>query len=296
MSTRGKGWPGFIWGSLGLALVLPLSSCAPSPATHPTPTLTVSAAADLIPAFEELAARFREETGITVRFNFGSSGLLYHQILQGAPVDLFASANREYIEKLGDKGFVLAGSVRLYARGRLALWTRADSPLHVESLQDLARPEVRRIALANPEHAPYGVAARQALQAAGLWEALRPKLILGENVRQALQYAETGNADVAIVALSLSIGSKGGRWTLIPEGLHRPLDQALAVLRRSSYTEEAQAFADFIVGPQGRTIMEEYGFRLPTPAPAPEDRDQNRDQARPGGKGGVLTDEEKGER
>jgi molybdate transport system substrate-binding protein len=125
---------------------------------------------------------------------------------------------------------------------------------------------VKRIGIANPEHAPYGMAAREALQAVGIWDALKDKLVLGENVRMTLQYAETGNVDVSIVALSLSVQSKG-RWTLVPEELHKPLDQALAIIKSTKHEQQARAFAAFINGPQGRPVMRKYGFILPGEAP-----------------------------
>jgi len=245
------------WGA-GLAVVLGLAGCLGSR----SPELTVSAAADLTQAFAEIGRLYEQDTGTRVVFNFGSTGLLAQQIAQGAPVDLFAAANVSYIEDLDRRGMIVPGTRSLYARGRITLWTRADSPLHIESVADLTRPEIRRIALANPEHAPYGIAARQALQSAGVWGAVQSRLILGENVRQALQYGETGDVDVAIVALSLSVGSSG-RWRLIPQELHEPIDQALAVIRGTKHEAAARAFAAFINGPQGRPIMVKYGFILP---------------------------------
>jgi molybdate transport system substrate-binding protein len=221
--------------------------------------LLVSAASNLILAFEEVGARYEEETGTQVTFNFAASGQLAQQIEQGAPVDVFVSANREYVEDLAAKGHVLPDSVQSYARGRLTLWTRADSSLSLKTVNDLLKPEVRRVAIANPEHAPYGVAARQALQTAGVWDTVQHKLVPGENVRQALQYAETGNVDAAIVPLSLSITSQGS-WTLIPEDLHMPIDQALGVVADSPRRARAQDFADFIAGPQGQAILQEFGF------------------------------------
>lgn len=177
-------------------------------------------------------------------------------------MDVFAAANVSYIEDLERQGLIVQGTKAVYGQGRLTLWTRADSPLSVTGVTDLHRPEVRRIAIANPEHAPYGIAARQALHAAGVWESVQPKLVLGENVRQALQYAETGNADVAIVALSLSVQSRG-RWVLVPQTLHSPIDQALAVIRGTRHEAEARRFVAFVNGPQGRTIMRKYGFIRP---------------------------------
>jgi molybdate transport system substrate-binding protein len=243
---------------LGL-ISLWLAACV-SPAGTPEPeALVVSAASNLILAFEEMGARYEQETGGPVIFNFAASGQLAQQINQGAPVDLFVAANVAYVEDLATKGLVLPDSVQVYARGRLTLWTRADSTLSVETVEDLLKPEVRRVAIANPEHAPYGVAARQALQTAGAWEEVQPKLVLGENVRQALQFAETGDVDVAIVPLALSINSDGG-WTPVPEDLHMPIDQALGVVADSPRQAQARDFAAFILGPQGREILREYGF------------------------------------
>jgi molybdate transport system substrate-binding protein len=235
-------------------------------------TLTVSAAADLSYAFGEIGAAFEAETGHKVVFNFGSTGQLAQQIEQGAPVDLFAAANVSFIDDLAQQGLILPDTVQMYARGRITLWTRADSPLQITQVSDLARTEIARIAIANPDHAPYGVAAREAMQTAGVWEAVQPKLVLGENVRQTLQYAETGNVDAAIVALSLSVpaaasAGQPGRWTLIPEDLHAPIDQALAVIRGTQHESAARAFAAFVNGSQGRPIMRKYGFVLPGEEP-----------------------------
>jgi molybdate transport system substrate-binding protein len=221
--------------------------------------LLVSAASNLILAFEELGTRYEQETGTPVTFNFAASGQLAQQIDQGAPVDLFLSANAAYVEDLAAKGRVLPGSVRIYARGRLTLWARPDSSLTVETVEDLLSPEVERVAIANPEHAPYGMAAQQALQTAGVWDAIQPKLVFGENVRQALQYAETGNVDAALVPLSLSITSEGN-WNLVPEELHVPIDQALGVVADSPRQDKAMNFAAFITSAQGQAILSEYGF------------------------------------
>jgi molybdate transport system substrate-binding protein len=226
----------------------------------------VSAAADLTPAFEELGPLFEQETGIKVTFNFGSTGQLTQQIEQGAPVDVFAAANVSFVEALEQKNLIIPETKALYAQGRITLWTRSDNPMRLERLEDLARPEVQHLAIANPEHAPYGVAARDALQSVGVWERVTSKLVFGENVRQTLQYAEAGNVDAAIVALSLSIQSKG-RWVLISEKLHKPLNQALAVIRTTQYEVEARRFANFINSPQGRTLMRKYGFILPGEEP-----------------------------
>ncbi len=225
-------------------------------------TLTVSAAADLMPAFEELGQKFEQRTGVHVDFNFGSTGQLAQQIEAGAPVDLFAAANVSYIDQLEAKGLIVPGTKAVYARGRIVLWTRPDSSVPIETVRDLLSPQIKRIAIANPDHAPYGIAAREALQSAGIWEAVQDKLVLGENVRDTLRYAETGDVDVAIVALSLAIQGNG-RWTLIPQELHAPIDQALAVIRGTKHESEARAFAAFINSDEGRVVMRRYGFILP---------------------------------
>ena len=255
-----------LWVFFGLIL----AGCQALPASHQRQpvTITVSAAADLTYAFQEISKQFEAETGNKVVFNFGSTGQLAQQIEQGAPVDLFAAANITFVDELAQQGLILTDTKQLYARGRVTLWTRADSPLQITQLADLVKPEVKRIAIANPDHAPYGVAARQAMQAAGVWEAVQPKLVLGENVAQTLQYAETGNVDVAIVALSLSVpaaasAGQPGRWTLIPQELHPPIDQALAVTKGTPHEAQARAFAAFLNGPKGRPIMRKYGFILP---------------------------------
>lgn len=245
------------------ALLLTLAcaiACKDRSVTNPASNeLTVAAASDLTPAFEELGRAFESTYKTKVVFVFGSTGLLTKQIENGAPMDLFAAASMSYIDELDQKGLIISDSKAIYARGRITLWTPADSNLRLEGIKDLARPEVMRIAIANPDHAPYGLAARQALESAGIWDAVKPKLVYGDNIRQTLQYAQTGNVDVAIVALSLSTQSRG-RWSLIPEELHKPLDQGLAIIKTTKKEKDARAFAAFLAGPQGQAIMKKYGF------------------------------------
>jgi molybdate transport system substrate-binding protein len=222
----------------------------------------VSAAADLNGAFQELGRAFEQETEIKVTFNFGSTGQLTQQIEQGAPVDVFAAANVSFVNQLEQKGLIVPGTKALYAQGRVALWTRTDSTLKIERVEDLTGDDVKRIAIANPEHAPYGLAAREAMQSAGVWDRVSSKVVFGENVMQTLQYAETGNVDVALVALSLCVNSNG-RWVLVPGNLHKPLNQALAVIKGTRHEGEARRFASYVNSPQGRPIMRKYGFILP---------------------------------
>lgn len=228
--------------------------------------LTVAAAADLQFAFSDIATLFEEQTGHKVTLVFGSTGQLSQQIENGAPYDLFAAANIDYVHQLADKKLVLEDSVALYARGRIVLAANRRSGVKVVNLKDLLDPQIKHIAIANPEHAPYGVAAKQALESAGLWEAVEPKLVLGENVRQALQYVQTGDAEAGIVALSVADVPEI-TWTLIDDTLHKPLDQALAIVASSPHAELAGQFADFINSESGRPIMRRYGFILPGETP-----------------------------
>src|SRR5215211_1154841 len=231
-----------------------------SPATSASrDELTVAAASDLTPAFEEIGREFESATRTKVVFVFGSTGMLTRQIENGAPVDLFAAANVSYVDELEKEGLIIPDTKAIYARGRITLWMPNESTLRLQGIADLTRPEVMRIAIANPDHAPYGLAAKQALQSAGIWDRVQPKLVYGDNIRQTLQYAQTGNVEVAIVALSVSTQSNG-RWTLIPEELHQPIDQGLAVIKSTKNEPAARAFATFISSPQGKAIMKKYGF------------------------------------
>ncbi len=206
-------------------------------------------------AFAELGAAFEKETGTRVAFNFGPSGMLAQQIAQGAPVDLFAAANREYVQELAARGVIIPATVRVYARGQIVIWARPDA---VHTIHDLARPDIRRVAIANPEHAPYGIAAREALTRAGVWQSVQPKLVLAENVQQAKQYVETGNVDAAIIARSLAATDR--RALLVPPELYRPLEQTLGVVKTSRHEKAARAFADYITSLAGRAVLSRYGF------------------------------------
>ena len=237
-------------------------ACRDARAPETAPQLTVAAASDLTNAFEEIGREFEATNKSKVVFVFGSTGLLTRQIENGAPFDVFAAANESYIDQLEQKGLIVPGTRKTYARGRITIWTTADSTLKVEKIEDLAQPDVRRIAIANPDHAPYGQAAREALETAGMWETIRPKLVYGDNIRQALQFAETGNVDVAIVAVSVSVQSKG-RWVLVPEELHKPLNQGMGIIQGTENEPAARVFSDFVNGEKGREIMTKYGFSFP---------------------------------
>ncbi len=235
-------------------------ACSTKPPAGST-EVRVAAASDLARAFEEVGKAFEAKSGKKVTLTFGSTGLLAKQIAEGAPFDLFAAANVSFVDDAVKAGKCNGDTKSLYARGRIALWTRAGAPA-VSALADLADPRFVKIALANPEHAPYGRAAREALQKAGLWDALKPRLVFGENVQQALQFAQSGNADAAIVALSLATVA-GGAYALVPETEHAPLDQALVVCGAGARAAVAKDFAAFVSSPDGRAIMNRYGFVLP---------------------------------
>lgn len=242
-----------------LALLVLGLACGQTPAPESAAELTVAAASDLTPAFEDLGREFEAFHKTKIVFVFGSTGLLTRQIENGAPFDVFAAANVSYIDQLEQKGLIVPGTKRVYARGRITMWTTAESSLKFEKIQDLTRPEIQRIAIANPDHAPYGQAAREALERAGIWQTVQPKLVYGDNIRQTLQFAETGNVEVAIVALSLS-GQSKGRWVLIPEELHKPIDQGMGVIKGTKNEQAARAFSEFVNGAKGREILSKYGF------------------------------------
>ncbi len=225
--------------------------------------LTVAAASDLTFALREIGKEFEKNTGIKVIFSFGSTGRLYQQIEHGAPFDLFFSASRAYVDRLERKGLILKDTRRVYAVGRIVLAASRKRGIRIKGLKDLLRPEVRRVAIANPSHAPYGMAAKEALISAGLWGRLKEKLVYGENIRQTLQFIETGNAEAGIVALSIA-DVPDVVYTPIDPSLHNPIEQVVAVLKGTDRVREARAFIDFVTGPSGRAVMERYGFTVPS--------------------------------
>ncbi|MBI2529031.1 MAG: molybdate ABC transporter substrate-binding protein [Candidatus Rokubacteria bacterium] len=244
-----------------LLVVLPWLA-GPAAAQPARPALTVFAAADLAFVFKELIPLFEQRSGARVTLVLGSSGTLARQIEHGAPADVFFSADRALVDDLSRAAAVIPETRSLYAQGRLALAVSKRAGLAVRDLRDLERPAVRRIAIANPEHAPYGRAAREALQALSLWERLRPRLVYGENVRHALQFVQAGAAEAALVALSIASVPEVDTLPVDPR-LHRPLDQMAAVVRRSGRPELGLAFLQFVQGAEGRPLMKRHGFLLP---------------------------------
>ncbi len=245
-----------------VACTLLAGTTVPAAAQAPRDTLTIFAAADLALALPEIATLFQAQRGAAVNFVFGSSGNLALQIQNGAPADVFFAANVSYIDRLVAQGSLVAGTKTLYARGRIVVAVPQGSSIASPGLRDLLRPEIRRIAIANPDHAPYGIAAREALQSAGLWDSVQPKLVLGDNIRQTLQYVQSGAVDAGIVALSVA-NVPGIRFRLISDALHQPIDQAAAVNRSSRLARVGAEFIAFVTGPAAWPIMERNGFIRP---------------------------------
>jgi molybdate transport system substrate-binding protein len=244
--------------ALLLSTALAGSGCKTA-APNPAAQVQVAAASDLSVAFEEMGKLFQARTGQHVTFSFGASGVLAKQLSQGAPFDLFAAANASFVDSAVQAGACDGATKALYARGHVVAWTRSNG-IKLRSLADLLSPEIAHIAIANPEHAPYGIAAREALTSAGLWPALRSKVVHAENVRQALQFAQTGNADVAIVARSLVAKDDAGVHLLIDPALHGPIEQTLVVCRHGKNSEGARAFARLVESSEGQALLERYGF------------------------------------
>lgn len=246
--------------AIGAAVVLFAAAravAAPSP-------LKVAAAADLSLAFKEVGAAYERASGDKVLFSFGSTGLLEKQIVQGAPYDVFAAANVSFADDAVAGGACAADSKALYARGRIVVWWRKGAGVAPpKSVAELADARFVKIAIANPAHAPYGKAAEEAMHGAGVWAAVKPKLVFGENVQQTLQFAQSGNAEAALVALSLAVVSDG-EYLLVDDALHAPIDQALVACGRDpERRRRARAFIAFVDSPAGRAIMKKYGFLLP---------------------------------
>lgn len=234
-------------------------------------TLRVAAAADLQFAMNDVADRYQKKTGTQVAISYGSSGNFRTQIANGAPFDLFFSADVQYPKLLISSGQADGDTLYVYAYGRLVLWAPRGSNLDLtkRGLAALKDPGVTRIAIANPEHAPYGRAAVAALQKAGLYDEVKAKLVYGENISQAAQFVESGSTQIGILALSLTYADSmksGERWE-IPQDLYPPLEQAAVIVHDSTNKSAARAFLDYVKSPEGKEILAKYGFTT-TAAPA----------------------------
>ena len=252
-----------------LFIVLAIVGCLPPlGAQTPAREVTIAAAADLSAALTAIAGRYQKQTGVRIKLSFGASGALTQQIENGAPFDLFFSADMDYPRQLIAEGLAEKTTLYRYAVGRLVLWTPTDSKLDFEheGMDALLDSSVKKIAIANPQHAPYGRAAVAALKHYGLYEKIADKLVLGENVTQAAQFVESGNAQAGLVALAhaLAPGMKGkGKYWLVPLDAYSPLDQGVLVISRSSHKAEAKAFIEYVKTPEGAAVLRKYGFALP---------------------------------
>lgn len=229
--------------------------------------MTIAAASDLNFAFKELVVEYEKTTGNHVKLSLGSSGNFYAQIQNGAPFDLYFSADIGYPRKLEEAGLTVSGSLYRYAVGRIVLWAGTASRLDVSKGFDVLRePGIRKIAIANPKHAPYGRAAVAAMESFKVYEAVKDKLILGENISQAAQFIESGACEIGVIALSLAVApamsGKGVYWE-IPVEAYPPLEQGAVILKQSKNQEAARRFLEFMQGSQGQEIMRRYGFLLP---------------------------------
>ena len=229
-------------------------------------TLTVAAASDLQAVLPALAERFQRQTGVPTRLTFGSSGNFFSQIRNGAPFDLFLSADVDYPRQLIAAGAAVQDSLYEYALGRIVLWARKDSRVDVSrGLGMLADSQIRRVAIANPEHAPYGRAAVAALRHENLYETVQPKLVLGENISQAAQFVQSGNAQAGIIALSVALSpalKTSGSYVEIPSAWHPPIRQAAVIVRTASNAKAARDFLAFMKQADSRQLLADFGFTV----------------------------------
>lgn len=253
---------------IGLTVFAGLTGCSAnqtaakteeSNGAEPQKELTVAAASDLTKAFTEIGAEFEKANDCKVTFSFGSTGTLSEQIVNGAPFDVFASASQSVMDDLDSKGFIVSDTKQLYALGRIGLVTMKNSSIEAKTMEDLLNPEIKKIAIANPDHAPYGLAAKQALTTAGLWETLESKFVYGNNISDTLSLVTTGNADVGFGALSLKDESTQN-FTLIDAAMHNPLKQSMAVIKDAKEEALGEKFVEYVNSKEGREIMSRYGF------------------------------------
>jgi molybdate transport system substrate-binding protein len=228
---------------------------------------TVAAAADLQSAMQDVAARFEKQTGKAVKVTYGSSGNFFQQIQNGAPFDMFFSANLDYPKKLERAGLVESGSYYGYGKGKIVVWVPNDSKLDISSgLKSLLDPKIGKVAVANPQHAPYGQAAVAAMRKEGIYDRVKDKFVLGENISQTASFAVSGAADVGVVALSLALSPNmkdKGRYAEIPEGDYPPIEQACVILSSSKNKDTAKQFLAFVKSAAVADILVKYGFDVP---------------------------------
>ncbi|NOS80679.1 MAG: molybdate ABC transporter substrate-binding protein [Nitrospira sp.] len=230
--------------------------------------ITIAAASDLNFVFRELVAEYEQLTGDRVRLSLGSSGNFYAQIQNGAPFDLYFSADIAYPRKLEEAGLTVPGSLYSYAIGRIVLWAGKDSRFDLsKGLEILRESTVKKIAIANPKHAPYGRAAVGAMEQAQVYDRVKDKLVFGENISQAAQFVESGAADIGIIAMSLALAppmQAAGRYWEIPADVHPPIEQGAVIIKGAKNQERAKAFLSFVQSAEGQAMMKRYGFIVPS--------------------------------
>lgn len=229
--------------------------------------ITVAAAADLQFAMQDIAGRYQKETGKIVKVIYGSSGNFFQQLQNGAPFDIFFSANLDYAKKLQAAGLTVPDSYYRYAKGKIVVWVPNDSNLDLSSgIQVLLNPTVKKIAVANPQHAPYGQAAVAAMQKENIYDKVKDKLVLGENISQTASFVASGSADAGIIALSLALSPNmkdKGRYAEIPADDYPPIEQACVILSSSKNKDVARQFLSFIKTPSTASVLQSYGFDVP---------------------------------
>jgi molybdate transport system substrate-binding protein len=239
-----------------------LTACGQASSRVPQAQVTVAAAANLTSVFQSIGPRFEAATGIHPVFSFASTAQLTQQIENSAPFDVFTAADAKHVEELDRKGLLLPRSRAVYARGILALWIPPGSHASINGIEDLAKPELRFLAIAKPELAPYGEAAVEVLQHLNLWTEVQPRIVYAENINAAKQYGLSNNADAVFIAYSL-VQREAGRVILVDDNLHQPIDQALGIVSATKHPQEALKFVDFLLSGEGKTILSRNGYRTP---------------------------------
>lgn len=251
---------------LVLVCVVLISVSCQSQTSQNRPTdsfeLIVAAAANLTDAFAEIGPRFTSKTGIRVVFSLGATADLAKQIENGAPFDVFAAADTEHVDQLEREGLLTPGTRALYARGRLVMWLPPGSGLKAGRIDDITAKAFDRVAIAKPDVAPYGQATVESLRAMGIWSQIEPKVVYAQNVSQTKQYAATGNAEVAFIPLAL-VKPGEGTYIEVDETLHRPIDQALGIIKASTKQAAARQFVDFLLSNEGQELLSKMGYRKP---------------------------------
>ena len=230
--------------------------------TQPAPRVTIAAAANLTDVFQVIGPRFEAATGVHPVFSFGSTAQLTQQIENSAPFDVFTAADATHVAELDRKGLLLAHSRAVYARGTLALWIPPGAKAVIDRIEDLANPDVRFIAVAKPELAPYGQAAVETLQHLNLWTHVQSKIVYAENINVARQYGLSHNADAVFTAYSLVL-HEPGRVIQVSESLHQSIDQELGIIASSKNLESARKFVDFLLHGEGRAVLLKSGYQVP---------------------------------